>query len=68
MVPKSDDLVEEVLGLSGTQEYRKRTFQVTFCLAHDKIQPDLIAHYALALVSSHPPDSMSSKYLLANRD
>ena len=26
MVPKSDDLIEEVLSLSGTQEYRNRTF------------------------------------------
>ena len=68
MVPKSDDLIEEVLSLSGTQEYRNRTFQATICLAQDKIQPDLIADYALALVSPHPPDSMSSKYLLANRD
>ena len=68
MVTKSDDLIEEVLSLSGTQEYRNRTFQVTICLAQDKIQPDLIADYALALVSPHPPDSMSSKYLLANRD
>ena len=33
MVPKSDDLIEEVLSLSGTQEYRNRTFQVTICLA-----------------------------------
>ena len=32
MVPKSDDLIEEVLSLSGTQEYRNRTFQVTICL------------------------------------
>ena len=54
MVPKSDDLIEEVLSLSGTQEYRNRTFQVT--------------DYALALVSPHPPDSISSKYVLANRD
>ena len=68
MVPKSDDLIEEVLSLSGTQEYRNRTFQVTICLAQDKIQPDLIADYALALVSPHVPDSMFSKYLLANRD
>ena len=37
MVPKSDDLIEEVLGLSGTQKYRNRTFQVTICLAQDKI-------------------------------
>ena len=68
MVPKSDDLIEEVLSLSGTQEYRNRTFQVTICLALDKIPPNLIADYALALVSPHVPDSMSSKYLLANRD
>ena len=33
MVPKSDDLIKEVLSLSGTQEYRKRTFQVTISLA-----------------------------------
>ena len=26
MVPKSNDLIEEVLSLSGTQEYRNRTF------------------------------------------
>ena len=26
MVPKSDDLIEEVLSLSGIQEYRNRTF------------------------------------------
>ena len=68
MVPKSDDLIEEVLSLSGTQGYRNRTFQVTICLAQDKIPPNLIADYALALVSPHVPDSMSSKYLLANRD
>ena len=68
MVPKSDDLIEEVLSLSGTQEYRNRTFQVTICLAQDKIEPNLIADYALALVSPHPPYSMSSKYLLVNRD
>ena len=68
MVPKSDDLIEEVLSLSGTQEYRNRTFQVTICLVQDKIEPNLIADYALALVSPHPPDSMSSKDLLANRD
>ena len=68
MVPKSDDLIEEALSLSGTQEYRNRTFQVIICLAQDKIQPDLIADYALALVSPHVPDSMFSKYLLANRD
>ena len=37
MVPKSDDLTEEVLSLSGTQEYRNRTFQVTICLAHDTV-------------------------------
>ena len=29
MVPKSDDLIEEVLGLSGLQEYRFRTFMVS---------------------------------------
>ena len=68
MVPKSDDLIEEVLSLSGTQEYRNRTFQVTICQAQDKIEPNIIADYALALVSPHPSDSMSSKYLLANRD
>ena len=68
MVPKSDDLIEEVLSLSGTQEYRNRTVQVTICLTQDKIPPSLIADYALALVSPHVPDSMSSKYLLANRD
>ena len=68
MVPKSDDLIEEVLSLSGTQEYRNRTFQVTICLAQDKIPPNLIADYTLALVSPHVPDSMSNKYLLANRD
>ena len=68
MVPKSDNLIEEVLGLSGTQEYRNRTFQVTICLTQDKIQSDLIADYALALVSPHPHDSMFSKYLLANRN
>ena len=68
MVPKSDDLIEEVLSLSGTQEYRNRTFQVTICLAQGKIPPSLIADYALALVSPHVSDSMYSKYLLANRD
>ena len=68
MVPKSDDLIEEVLSLSGTQEYRNRTFQVTICLAQGKIPPILIADYALALVSPQVPDSMSNKYLLANRD
>ena len=68
MVPKSDDLIEEVLSLSGTQEYRNRTFQVTICLAQGKIPPSLIADYALALVSPQVPDSMSNKYLLANRD
>ena len=68
MVPKSDDLIEEVLSLSGTQEYRNRTFQVTICLAQSKIPPSLIADYATALVSPHVPDTMSSKYILANRD
>ena len=68
MVPKSDVLIEEVLSLSGTQEYRNRTFQVTICLAQAKIEPNIIADYALALVSPHPPDSISSKNLLANRD
>ena len=42
MVPKSDDLIEEVLSLSGTQEYSNRTFQFTICLAQDKIPPNLI--------------------------
>ena len=42
MVLKSDDLIEEVLSLSGTQEYRNRTFQVTICLAQGKILPSLI--------------------------
>ena len=68
MVPKSDDLIEEVLGLSGTQEYRNRTFLVTICLAKDKVPPSLIADYATALVSPIVPDTMYSKYLLANRD
>ena len=68
MVPKSDDLIEEVLSLSGTQEYRNRTFQVTISLAQGKIPSSLIADYAMALVSPHVPDTMSSKYLLANRD
>ena len=68
MVPKSDDLIEEVLSLSGTQEYRNRTFQVTLCLAQDKIKPNLMSDYALALVSPHVPDTMFNKYLLANRD
>ena len=68
MVPKNDDLIEEVLSLSGTQEYRNRTFQVTICLAQGKIPPSLIADYATALVSPHVPDTMYSKYLLANRD
>ena len=68
MVPKSDNLIEEVLGLSGTQEYRNRTFRVTICLAQERIIPSLISHYALALVSPQVPDSMSNKYLLANRD
>ena len=68
IVPESDDLIEEVLSLSGTQEYRNRTFQVTICLAQDKIPPSLISDYVLALISPHVPDSMSSKYLLANRD
>ena len=61
-------MIEEVLGLSGTQEYRNRTFVVTICLAQEKIEPNIIADYALALVSPQPPASMSSKYLLANRD
>ena len=68
MVQKSDDLIEEVLSLSGTQEYRNKTFQVTICLAQGKLPPSLIADYALALVSPQVPDTMSSKYLLANRD
>ena len=68
MEPKSDDLIEEVLGLSGTQEYRNRMFQVTICLAQSKIPPTLIADYATALVSPVVPDTMYSKYLLANRD
>ena len=68
MVPKSDNLIEEVLSLSGVQEYRNRTFQVTICLAQEKIPPSLISDYALALVSPQVPDSMSNKYLLANRD
>ena len=34
MVPKSDDLIEEVLSLSGIQEYRNRTFMVSIDLAH----------------------------------
>ena len=68
MVPKSDDLIEEVLSLSGTQEYRNRTFQVTICLAQSKIPPNLISDYATALVSPHVPDTMYSKYLLINRD
>ena len=68
IVPKSSDLVEEVLSLSGTQEYRNRTFQVTICLAQERIQPSLISDYALPLVSPQVPDTMSSKYLLANRD
>ena len=68
MVAKSDDLIEDVLSLSGTQEYRNRTFQVTICLAQSKIPPSFIANYATALVSPIVPDTMSSKYLLANRD
>ena len=68
MVPKSDDLIEDVLSLSGTQEYRSRTFQVSICLAQSKIPPSFIADYATALVSPIVPDTMSSKYLLANRD
>ena len=68
MVPKSDDLIEEVLGLSGTQEYRNRTFLVTICLAQGKVPPSLISDYATALVSPIIPDTMYSKYLLANRD
>ena len=68
MVPKSDDLIEEVLGLSGTQEYRNRTFLVTICLAQGKIPPSIIADYATALVSPIVPDTMYSKYLIANRD
>ena len=68
MVPKSDDLIEEVLSLSGTQEYRNRTLQVTICLAQSKIPPSLISDYATALVSPHVPDTMYNKYLLANRD
>ena len=68
MVPKSDDLIEEVLSLSGTQEYRNRTFQVSICLAQDKIPPSFISDYALALVSPQVPSTMSNKYLLANRD
>ena len=67
MVPKSDDLIEEVLSLSGTQEYRNRTFQVSFCLAQDKIPLSFISDYALALVSPQVPATMSNKYLLANR-
>ena len=68
MVPKHENLIEEVLSLSGTQEYRNRTFQVTICLAQGKIPPSLIADYALALLSPQVPDSMSNKYLLANLD
>ena len=68
MVPKSDDLIEEVLGLSGTQEYRNRTFLVTICLAQGKVPPSLISDYATALVSPIVPDTIYSKYLLANRD
>ena len=64
MVPKSDDLIEDILGLSGTQEYRNRTFQVNICLAQERIQPSLISDYALALVSPQVPDSMSNKYLI----
>ena len=37
-------------------------------LAQGRIPPSLIADYTLALVSPHVPDSMSSKYLLANKD
>ena len=33
MVLKTDDLIETVLSLSGTQEYRNRTFQVSINLA-----------------------------------
>ena len=58
MVPKSDDLIEEVLGLSGTQEYRNRTFLVTICLAKDKVSPSLISDSATALVSPIAPDTM----------
>ena len=68
MVPKSDDLIEDVLSLSGTQEYRNRTFLVIICLAQSKVPPSLIADYATALVSPIVPDTMYGKYLLANRD
>ena len=68
MVSKTDDLIEIVLSLSGTQEYRNRTFQVYISLAQEKISPNFIADYALALVSPHVPDSMSNKYFLANRE
>ena len=68
MVPKSDDLMEEVLGLSLLQAYRNRTFKVSIALARDKIPLSLIADYALALVSPQVPDTMTSKYLRANRD
>ena len=69
MVPKSDDLIfEEVLSLSGTQEYRNRTFQVTICLAQDKIPPNLMSDYALALVSLMFLILCPTNIYLANRD
>ena len=68
MVPKSDDLIEEVLSLSGLQEYRNRTFMVSIDLAHQHVPTSLITDYAMALVSPTVPDTLTSKYLLANRD
>ena len=68
MVPKSDDLIEEVLSLSGLQEYRNRTFMVTIDLAHQHVPSSLITDYAMALVSPTVPDPMTRKYLIANRD
>ena len=55
MVPKSDDLTEEVFSLSGTQKFRNRTFQVTISLAQGIISPSLITDYAMALVSPPVP-------------
>ena len=57
MVPKSDDLIEEVLSLSGTQEYKNRTFKVTIHLAQDHIPPSFIADYVMAITTPHVPDS-----------
>ena len=68
MVPKSDDLIEEVLSLFGLQEYRNRTFMVSIELAQQHVPASLITDYAMALVSPTVPDTMTNKYLIANRD